>query len=234
MKIAIMQPYFFPYIGYFQLMHAVDEFVVYDNIEYTKKGWINRNRILLNGSDAYITLPLKKDSDYLHIKDRYLSENWDLERNKMINRIHESYHKAPYFQNIFPLLQSCILNEERNLFQFIFYSLKRIKEYLNISAKLIISSNVQINHNLKGTDKVLSICKKQAAKTYINPIGGTVLYDSDIFKSHGLELFFLKTNNFKYLQYKNDFIPCLSIIDILMFNSIEETQNFLKSDYTLN
>ncbi len=83
MKLAIMQPYFFPYIGYFQLINTVDEFVVYDNIEFTKKGWINRNRILVNGKDEYITLPIKKDSDFLHVKDRFLAETWSKDSAKM-------------------------------------------------------------------------------------------------------------------------------------------------------
>ena len=87
MKVGIMQPYFFPYIGYFQLMNAVDEFVVYDNIEFTKKGWINRNRILVNGKDAFITISLKKDSDYLDVRDRYLADSWSSDRVKMLNRM---------------------------------------------------------------------------------------------------------------------------------------------------
>jgi hypothetical protein len=97
-KIAIMQPYFFPYIGYFQLINAVEEFVIYDNIEFTKKGWINRNRILVNGADSYISLPLKKDSDFLHVKDRFLADTWDQDRKKMLNRITESYRKAPFYK----------------------------------------------------------------------------------------------------------------------------------------
>src|SRR4030042_5533275 len=97
MKIAIMQPYFLPYIGYFQLMNAVDEFVIYDNIEFSKKGWINRNRILVNGKDSYITIPLKKDSDYLDVRDRYLAETWSSEKIKMLKRIIGSYRKAPRF-----------------------------------------------------------------------------------------------------------------------------------------
>src|SRR5689334_1147970 len=100
-----MQPYFFPYIGYFQLMNAVDEFVVYDNIEYTKKGWINRNRILEDGTDSYITIPLKKDSDYLDVRDRRLAESWPTEKRKMLNRIIQSYRKAPYFNSVYPMIE---------------------------------------------------------------------------------------------------------------------------------
>ena len=104
MKIAIMQPYFSPYIGYFQLINAVDEFVIYDNIEFTKKGWINRNRILFNGNDIFITLPLKNDSDFLQIRDRFLSDNWELDRKKILNKITESYRKAPLFDKAFYII----------------------------------------------------------------------------------------------------------------------------------
>src|ERR1700722_4154503 len=153
MKLAIMQPYFFPYIGYFQLMNAVDEFVIYDNIEFSKKGWINRNRILVNGKDAYITLPLKKDSDYLDVKDRFLAETWPLDRKKMLNRISESYKKAANFDSVYPLIEKCIFFEESNLFKFILNSLILIKDYLNISTSFVISSTIPIDHNLKAEQK---------------------------------------------------------------------------------
>jgi len=115
MQLGIMQPYFFPYIGYFQLMNAVDEFVVYDNIEFTKKGWINRNRILVNGQDSFITLPLKKDSDYLDVRDRYLADSWTSEKIKMLNRIKGSYRKAIQFDFVYPVIEKCILYDESNL-----------------------------------------------------------------------------------------------------------------------
>src|ERR1022692_2308540 len=116
MILAIMQPYFMPYIGYFQLISSVDEFVIYDNIEFTKKGWINRNRILVNGKDLTITIPLKKDSDYLNIVERRLADTWVNERKKMLNRIFESYRKAPYFGIAFPIIEKIILHEDNNLF----------------------------------------------------------------------------------------------------------------------
>lgn len=233
MKIAIMQPYFFPYIGYFQLMNAVDEFVIYDNIEFTKKGWINRNRILVDGKDTYITLPLKKDSDYLHVKERYLAEIWLTERKKMLNRIIESYRKSPYFNNVYPKIEQCFLFEEINLFKFIFNSINVIKEYLDISTSLIVSSTIPIDHQLKAENKVVGICKSRIADSYINPIGGTELYNKNDFKKEGINLFFLKTGDIKYKQFHNDFVPFLSIIDVMMFNSREEIKKHLESSFTL-
>lgn len=232
MNIAIMQPYLFPYIGYFQLMNAVDEFIVYDNIQFTKKGWINRNRILVNGADAYITLPLKKDSDYLDIKDRYLSDDWNSESKKMLNRITESYRKAPYFESVFPLIEKSLLFGDKQLFNFIFNSLNLTKDFLEIKTSFVISSTIPIDHNLKSTEKVIALCKHQNATTYINPIGGVELYSKEEFKNKGLELKFIKANNIIYPQFKNEFIPYLSIIDIMMFNSKEDIKNHLNNSFT--
>jgi len=232
MKVAIMQPYFFPYIGYFQLINAVDEFIIYDNIEFTKRGWINRNRILVNGTDVLISLPLKKDSDYLHVKERFLANTWEIDRKKMLNIIKESYRKAPFFYETYEVLEKCIMYEERNLFEFIFHSIQTIKNYLDIKTELIISSTIPIDHQLKSEEKVLAICKLIEADTYINPIGGLELYNKESFKENKLDLLFQKANYFDYIQFDNKFIPWLSIIDVLMFNSPEEI-NFMLDQFEL-
>ncbi len=227
-----MQPYLFPYIGYFQLMNAVDEFVVYDNIEFSKKGWVNRNRILVNGKDAYITLPLKNDSDYLDIKDRYLADNWPIEAKKMLNRIKESYRKSPNFEEVYCVIEKCLLFEENNLFNFILNSLQAVKTYLSISTPLIISSGIAIDHTLKAQEKVIDICKARKASVYINPIGGVELYSKDKFREENIELSFLKAGNITYTQSGNPFIPALSVIDVMMFNKKEEVKVLL-TEYEL-
>jgi hypothetical protein len=232
-KLAIMQPYFFPYIGYFQLINAVDEFVIYDNIEFTKKGWINRNRILVNGVDAYFSLPLKKDSDYLHVKDRFLADTWDIERKKLLNRITESYRKAQFFKETYEVFEKCIMHEDRNLFNFLLNSVQTIIDYLGIDTKLIISSSIPIDHQLKGEEKVMAICKQQQAGVYINPIGGLELYDKERFKSYNIELEFQKSKEIIYKQFNNEFIPWLSIIDVMMFNSLGEINHTINKNYTL-
>jgi hypothetical protein len=231
-KIAIMQPYFFPYIGYFQLINSVDEFIVYDNIEFTKKGWINRNRILVNGVDCYISLPLKKDSDYLFVKERFLADTWHIDRKKIINRIAESYRKAPFYKETYDILERCIMFEERNLFNFIFHSLQQLLNHLQIDTKITISSTIPINDELKSEEKVIAICNQQRAEVYINPIGGVVLYNKDRFVSQKIELKFQKSNYITYKQYDNQFVPWLSIIDVMMFNSKDEITFFL-NDYTI-
>jgi hypothetical protein len=233
MKLAIMQPYFFPYIGYFQLMNAVDEFVIYDNIEYTKKGWINRNRILVNGKDSFITIPLKKDSDYLDIRDRSLAEIWSIEKKKMLNRIVESYRKAPQFDSVYPMIEKCLCFGDSNLFSFILNSLNQVKEYLEIPTYFVVSSTVSVNHELQAEKKVIAICKARKADTYINSIGGIKLYVKDEFKEETIDLYFLKTNDFRYKQFGQDFVPWLSIIDVMMFNSKERIKEYLNSFYVL-
>jgi hypothetical protein len=239
MRLGIMQPYFFPYIGYFQLMNAVDEFVLYDNIEYTKKGWINRNRILINGKDVFVTLPLKKDSDYLNVADRFLADKmmtllpWiSTERGILWNRIIAYYKKAPYFNDVYALIENCLLYEDNNLFGFLLFSLTMVKRYLGIQTPFVTSSTIPIDHNLKSQDKVLAICKARQATTYINPIGGVDLYQKEDFGKAGINLQFLKANEIEYKQFDNKFVPWLSIIDVMMFNSREEIHKML-ADFTI-
>jgi hypothetical protein len=228
-----MQPYFFPYIGYFQLINLVDKFIVYDNIEFTKKGWINRNRILVNGRDAYITLPLKKDSDYLDVGDRSLADIWSSERRKLLNRITSAYRKAPNFELVYPLIEACLLTGDKNLFRFILNSLSSINEYLEIMTPVIMSSTISINPDLKAEKKVLALCKALNATEYINPIGGVKLYRKDDFRNEGISLYFMKSADLKYKQFDHAFVPWLSIIDVMMFNSKDEIQEYLSSSYTL-
>lgn len=229
MKIAIMQPYFFPYIGYFQLIHSVDEFIIYDNIKFTKKGWINRNRILSNSIDQFITLPLKKDSDYLNINQRFLSYTWSTDKKNMLNLVSESYRKAPHFEKVYPLLEKCLNIDDINLFYFIYFSLKEILSFLEISTKITVSSSIDINHELKSEQKVIAICKAQNANIYINPIGGSELYSKERFESNEITLKFHKSNPINYPQFNNEFIPWLSIIDVLMFNSANNIKKYLNN-----
>jgi hypothetical protein len=228
-KIAIMQPYFFPYIGYFQLINAVDEFVIYDNIQFTKKGWINRNRILVNQKDDYISLPIKKDSDYLNVNQRFLSDTWPIDSKKMLNRIVESYRKAPQFEQVYTLFEKCLKVEEQNLFNFVQNSLIETLNHLSINTKIVESSSIEIDHQLKSEEKVLAICKAKNASTYINPSGGIELYSKERFERNGIKLQFQKSNPIVYLQFKNEFVPWLSILDVLMFNSKDEVKLFLNN-----
>ncbi|GKW30211.1 WbqC family protein [Pectobacterium brasiliense] len=230
-KYAVMQPYFFPYIGYFQLMAEVDVFVVYDNIKYTKKGWINRNRILLNGKDSTFSLPLKKDSDFLDVKDRVLSETFN--RDDLINKIRGAYRRAPYFKNVFPLLENIINYRDDNLFNYILYSLVSIKRYLGLTCDIKVSSSINIDHSLKSQDKVLAFGNALGAKSYSNPPGGISLYSQEAFSLHGMTLNFIQPNNIIYKQFDEPFVAWLSIIDVMMFNSSDEVLHLITNEYEL-
>lgn len=233
MKLGIMQPYVVPYIGYFQLINATDKFVVYDNIKFTKKGWINRNRILVKGSDEYITLPLQKGSDFLNINQRLLSNTFKEERNKILRKINESYKKAPEFKTVLPLISEILNFEDDNLFRFIFNSLTKVCNFLEIDTEFIISSSLLIDHNLRSQDKVIAICKELGATIYINPPGGIKLYSKEIFNQNNINIKFLNTGNIEYQQLDNAFVPWLSIIDVMMFNSKEKIKEYLDSVYDL-
>lgn len=228
MTVAIMQPYLFPYIGYWQLINAVDTFVIYDNIQFSKKGWFHRNNILLNGKKTLFSIPLKKDSDSLDVIDRVISTEASKEINKIIRQIENAYKKAPYFKDVFPMIKDIFQNDEKNLFKYIYNSVVKICEYLEIDTKIIISSTVEIDHSLKSQDKVIALNKALNATKYINPIGGTELYDFEEFQNENIELCFLESELPEYKQFNNEFIPYLSIIDIMMFNSKGEIKEMLK------
>lgn len=232
MKIAIMQPYFVPYIGYFQLINAVDKFIVYDNIEYTKKGWINRNRILVNGKDQFISLPIKKGSDYLKVNERYLADTFNDDKKKILRKIKEFYRKAPNFKEAYFLTEEIFSFNNTNLFEFVYNSIILICNYLEIQTKLILSSTINIDHNLKSEEKVLAICESLNAKIYINPVGGIELYKKNHFLKDSILLKFIKTDNIEYHQFCYEFIPSLSIIDVLMFNELEKVKQVYLNQYT--
>ncbi len=228
MKLAVMQPYFFPYIGYFQLINAVDTFVVYDNIEFTKKGWFNRNRLLLNGRVDYFTINIKKDSDFLDVRDREISPVYfDKEMPKILRQIEQSYKKAPLFETVFPLIREIFEFQEYNLFRYIFNSILRLIRYFDLATEVVISSTIPIDHTLKGKWKLFEICHGLSAGHYINPIGGTALYAKSDFLEKDIILSFISTKPLVYNQFGNEFVPNLSIIDVMMFNSRETIRSFL-------
>lgn len=230
MKLGIMQPYFFPYIGYFQLINAVDKFIIYDNIKYTKKGWVNRNRFLQNGRDSIFSLPLKKDSDQLNIVERKISD--DFNPIKLLSVFKGAYLKAPYYKEVSVLLEVIMSYDHDNLFHYLHNSILEICRYLEIDTKILISSELDVDHSLVSSQRVLALCESVRATAYINPIGGIDLYDKNQFLVHGIELSFLVTNPIHYPQFKDPFLSSLSIIDVLMFNS-KESINQLLGEYQL-
>ena len=175
-----MQPYFLPYLGYWQLLAAVDRFVVYDNIQYTKKGWINRNRFWRAGGHAYFTIPVKYASDFLVVAEREVAPDFD--RVRMLAQLSGSYRKAPYFASVYPLLERIVMADQASLFDFIHHSLVATAGYLGIRTPIVISSSVAIDHTLRSEAKVLALCQALGADRYVNPIGGRDLYSRATFQ----------------------------------------------------
>ncbi len=228
MRLAIMQPYFLPYIGYFQLMRAVDTFVFYDDVTFIKQGWINRNRILLNDTEFLFSLELRGASSFKNINTIEVGNN----REKLFKTLFQSYKKAPFFKEVEPLLLLIFKSEVTNLSQYIIDANKLIASHLEIKTNFLISSKIDKNNELNGQDKVIEICRKLGYDKYTNVIGGKKLYSKDDFLNNGIELSFIRSNYIEYNQYNNIFIPWLSIIDVLMFNSVSEI-NLMLNNYEL-
>ena len=223
MKLAIMQPYFFPYTGYWQLISAVDTFVIYDDVNYIKKGYINRNSILVNNTGHLLILELIGASQNKKINEIDVGGN----TLKILKTIELSYKKAPYFENIFPLIQEILKNEEKSLAQFLIFSIRKICAYLEIKTTISVSSELIKNNDLKGQDKILNICDVLQARQYFNAVGGQELYQKEAFSQQNIELLFIKNKSTDYQQYQLPFMPNLSIIDVLMFNDKEHIKQYL-------
>lgn len=227
MKLGIMQPYFFPYIGYWQLMNAVDTYVIYDDVSFIKNGWINRNRILINGEAKYFNLPTTGAGSFVQIKDVKLNPDPVL-IGKLLKKLEVSYRKAPLYGEVMPLLERILTYETLSMVNLLEFQLREIAAYLGITTQLLISSrDVKKDNSLSGQDKVIDICRSLKATEYYNAIGGQELYDSEAFSRNGISLYFLKTSSIIYPQYKNEFVCDLSIIDVMMFNPVEDIRKML-------
>lgn len=231
MKLGIMQPYFIPYIGYWQLMNAVDKYVIYDDVNFIKGGWINWNRILVNGEPKYFNVPMLGASPYKLINEVGVNNDRKL-TDKNLRALEGAYRKAPYYGDVFPLMERVLESGKDDIASYIAESFRIIGEYLDIKTEFIISSDLEKDCEQKGQDKVLSICKLLGATEYYNAIGGQELYSFEDFKAQDITLKFLKTSDIVYEQFGNEFQPNLSIVDVMMFNSREQVQQMLQK-YTL-
>ncbi len=226
MTLAIMQPYFLPYIGYMQLMSAVNTFVLYDDVAFINRGWINRNRLLINGQEHLFTVPLKDASQNKRINEVHLADDpkW---RSKLLKTIEQGYRKAPYYQTVMPITEKIINFATDSIADLVYFSLVELNQYLGLTTRLVQSSSVYGNAELKAQERILDICRHESATGYINPIGGIELYDKPTFAQSGINLNFIKAKRVEYPQLKGDFIPWLSIVDVLMFNDIPTVRTFL-------
>ena len=210
-----MQPYFFPYIGYWQLIRAVDRFVVYDDVNYIKGGWINRNRILVNSKPVYITVPLLHSSPNKRICDIALQPS-PIWRSKLLKTIEMNYRKAPYFNEVYPVIEALICHESENLSDYLAHQLRSLAEFMGIKTEFVLTSRIYGNSDLSGQGRLLDICIHDEATTYINPQGGRALYDAEAFRRAGVDLRFICMRTLPYKQRSDGFVPSLSVIDTLM------------------
>src|SRR5690606_28909470 len=140
-RIAIMQPYIFPYIGYFQLINAVDTFVFYDDVNFIKQGWVNRNSILVNNKDMLFTVPVAKISSFSEIKDTRLDHvNYSIWRNKFCKTLIQNYKKAPFFNEVYPLIRKILDNKIDTIGELAIISIINTCEYLDMEKDFKVSS----------------------------------------------------------------------------------------------
>ena len=227
-----MQPYVLPYIGYIQLMNAVDTFVFYDDVAFINRGWVNRNRLLVNGKEYLFTIPLKEASQNKAIREIELANDpkW---RGKLLKTIEQSYRKAPQYTVVMPMTERIINFQAENrsdvsVADYIFHSFTELTAYLGITSRLVASSTIYENGQLKAQERIVDICRQEGAERYINPIGGTELYSQTAFDPIGCELRFMQPRRITYPQTgSSEFVPWLSILDLLMNLNAEEIRPLL-------
>ena len=233
MKIAIMQPYFFPYIGYFQLIASVDKYIIYDDVNYIKQGWINRNNILLNEKPFQFTIPLENASSYKKINETQVNMKlYGFWRDKFLKTLQQAYSNAPNLIMVLSIIEKLLSKNYTHISQLNIASIIEVCMLCKIETKIVETSMIYSNDNLKSQARVLDICKQENASIYINHIGGKVIYDKDTFAKKGIQLQFINSLEIYYKQRSNVFVPNLSIIDLLMYADLNEI-GYLLNQYKL-
>lgn len=218
-----MQPYLFPYLGYYQLVHAVDNFVFYDDVTFIKGGYINRNNICSNGKAQRFTVPVPGMSSNVLINKL----SFDSNVKKQLKSIEQAYAKAPFFKDIFPIVVSVLNDDKRNVAHICRLSITRVIDYLGIEKSYDYSSELSYERDVPAAKKLVNISKSLGSSEYVNSPGGKSLYSKDYFLKHGIKLNFIEMGEYQYNQNSNVFLPNLSMIDILMWNSKNEVVELL-------
>ena len=229
MILAGNQPYFLPYLAYWQLIHSADVFKISDDYQYIKKGWINRNRILVCGSPCYFRLDMARPSTGQKINELYINE---IPVGDKLKQIRLAYGRAPCFDSGVELLNRIFSYKNRNLAAFLAHSIETVCEYLGIKTKLVLSSDFAHNSDYRREHRLYDLCQRIGADTYHNAIGGQKLYSYEEFEKRGIKLAFLKMGDIRYPQFGQEFVPNLSILDVIMFNPVEKIREMLDC-YTL-
>ena len=234
-KVALMQPYFLPYHGYFKLIKSVDSFIIYDDAQWIKRGWINRNKIIFKGESDFITIPVNNSPLKTPINQKLLNlNNLEKYKNKIISKVHYTYKSYPYFNSGYSLLKEILSFKALHASEFIINSLILTCDYLGLTNSFYLSSSFKGHESLKGQKQVVSIIKNLNCDNYINSIGGRKLYDENFFKSQGIKLNFLSANPIKYSEeLDNQNINTeLSILDLIMRESPSYINDLL-GDYQI-
>jgi len=234
MRVAIMQPYVFPYLGYYQLLHAADVFVCFDDVNFIKKGWINRNRILLNGAPFTFTIPIQGMSQNITIRDSHIAPDpaW---QTKLLGNLKQGYGHTPFYNAIFPLIKPMIQRASGSIADLAEATVRLVVDYLALPVRITRSSALGIAEDIKGQERIIQVAKAHGAAHYINPANGAHLYNEERFALEGMTLRFLRMDPDLRdpQQGKTDFVPGLSMLDILM-NVPPEGIRALLARYTLH
>lgn len=228
MKLGIMQPYLFPYLGYFDLINYSDRWIIFDTVQHIRHGWINRNRILKPGGDwQYITVPLKKHGRETLIKDVEISANKDW-KTRILAQLQHYKKKAPYFGETYQLVEDCLTVDERSISRLNAAILEKICQHLSIPFEFEYFSkmNLELEPAKEPGDWALRISDKLGAKEYVNPPGGATIFDSARFDEIGIKLTIRHMPALEYECRDYDYIPNLSIIDVLMWNSLDNVKEY--------
>ncbi len=230
--IGIMQPYFFPYVGYFQLLKQCDVFVLYDDVNFIKRGWVNRNRILVNQEPNLLTVPCKKASQNKFINQ--IKVNLDKKSlNKILNTIRMAYQKAPFFDHVYPLARDVLTAGDETIGDLSSRSIRAVVHYLDLPVEIKKSSAHYSNWDMCKADRLIDICHQEGIANYVNALGGKEIYTKRYFKNKGINLYFLVPEAVPYKQFQNDFVPWLSILDVLMFNDVSTVKDHILNAYQL-
>ena len=229
MRLAVMQPYVFPYLGYFQLIGAVDRFVVFDDVHFIKRGWIHRNAILSNGQALRFTIPLDRASQHKLINETELHPvEYAAWQRKFLKTLRQNYGSAPHFAPVFSLVEEVLSEPGPTIATLATASLRAVADYLPLSTAFVMSSSLTYDRDTKGQEKVLAIVQQQGASVYINPPGGAALYESEAFGEESIQLQFIQPHKISYSQFDKPFVPNLSMIDVMMFNSRSQIKQLLQ------
>lgn len=245
MKLAIMQPYFFPYIGYFQLIQAADKMILYDLVTYRKASWINRNRLIDRSKKAITSfgVPVQKFRFGTLVRDIRINQTTDWPA--YIGRlIYYNYKKAPQFDTVYPLVKELLTFETDSIHEFNSNAIKQLASFINIDTEITHENTHYIKleeelalmelHDLSNVKsrRIIEICRREGSPHYLNPSGGQALYQRSTFLDAQMGLSFVKSGEISYKQFIEPFTPNLSILDVLMHNSKEQVQQYI-NNYSL-